>query len=157
MSPSLSVLLSLFILSFAMPASADCKAINKAGIKIEFTDETLSLTKSGAGAATEISMKEFAANECKKLEIIKGTQTVGVTFTNREAGTSVMVFETLFGVLDVTSGKWKVEPFPFERSMTGGKEHEVRKVVEFAIKQKNAKTVLVKKDLETKKTEEIPL
>jgi hypothetical protein len=139
------------IVAIASIAKANCDPVTVGERTIKFEDEKISI-----GDKT-IDLSEYTPRSCDDIKLIDGTRAVAVTFTEKAAGTSTVVTEKAYGVFDVETAKWIVEPFTLENKIATGSKTETRKITEVSIKKKGAKTVLVKKDIASKKSEEIPL
>ncbi|HVK61156.1 MAG TPA: hypothetical protein VM432_06380 [Bdellovibrionales bacterium] len=148
--------LFIFLLLTSANAVAECEPISKDDMTLSFEVDTLFVRKDEK-ILKSLSLEE-TAGECSKMEFIDGAKLAAITFDGKAAGTSTIVTDKFYGIFNLETGDWTVKPFPIETKIiaTNGKP-ETRKLIEVTVQKKKSKTVLSKKDLTTKKTEELPL
>lgn len=67
-----------------------------------------------------LPLKEESVGDCLSMTLVGGSQKlVAVEFWGLEKGTSILVSNHLFGVIDLDKAEWAVEPFPLESKVDG--------------------------------------
>lgn len=110
--------LVLLIHFFGLLAGATCTELKVGSKAIRSTTDEFVIQEQDEQKL--VPLKEESVGDCLSMGLARDSQNlVAVEFWGLQKGTSILVSNHLFGVIDLDKAEWAVEPFPLESKVDG--------------------------------------